>query len=228
MSVKKAGAWWWIIAIFAFIAASFLAEPYALFNPALSRLELNPAFPLHYPLLVAHVLLAAVAQIIGPFQFLNGLRARRPQLHRLLGRIYLLCILLGSISAVAIIIVSLSSFERRAGFAVLAILWLLSAGQAYRAIRQRRIQDHRTWMIRNYAITLVAAMARVMSVFSVLLLLPQRNTTFAGHFDLLLAQAMETGFWIALVLNILFAEWLILSRRKRLDRQQATEAREVA
>src|SRR5258708_2619891 len=45
-------------------------------------------FALHYPLLVAHVMFASVAMGTAVAQIWPGLRARRPALHRRVGRAY--------------------------------------------------------------------------------------------------------------------------------------------
>ena len=45
-------------------------------------------FALHYPLLVGHVMFAAVAMVLAVVQIWPGLRARRPTLHRRCGRVY--------------------------------------------------------------------------------------------------------------------------------------------
>jgi uncharacterized membrane protein YozB (DUF420 family) len=45
-------------------------------------------FPLHYPLLVGHVMFASVAMVTAVAQIWPGLRARRPALHRRVGRVY--------------------------------------------------------------------------------------------------------------------------------------------
>jgi uncharacterized membrane protein YozB (DUF420 family) len=43
---------------------------------------------LNYPLLVAHVMFASVAMVTAVAQIWPGVRARRPELHRRIGRLY--------------------------------------------------------------------------------------------------------------------------------------------
>jgi len=49
----------------------------------------------------------------------------------------------------------------RVGFATLAVFWLFSGTRAYLAIRRGNVQEHRRWMLRNYALTFGAATLRI-------------------------------------------------------------------
>lgn len=46
------------------------------------------------------------------------------------------------------------------GFGILAVLWFLTALEAYRTVRRGNIEAHRRWMIRNFALTLAAVIPR--------------------------------------------------------------------
>jgi hypothetical protein len=47
------------------------------------------------------------------------------------------------------------------GFTMLAVFWLYSGTQAYITIRRGDVQAHRRWMLRNFSLTLAAAMLRI-------------------------------------------------------------------
>jgi len=49
----------------------------------------------------------------------------------------------------------------RLGFTTLAIFWLYSGTRAFLAIRRGNVQEHRRWMLRNYALTFGAATLRI-------------------------------------------------------------------
>lgn len=72
-------------AAYALIAYSWLS-PAQLVDPAMAAV-----FEARYALLLCHVFGAACALLIGPWLWLQGLRRRRPALHRWLGRTYLIC-----------------------------------------------------------------------------------------------------------------------------------------
>ena len=42
------------------------------------------------------------------------------------------------------------------GFGMLAVLWLFTTAMAYRRVLQGKIQSHREWMIRSFALTFAA------------------------------------------------------------------------
>ena len=74
--------------------------------------------------------------VFGPWQFVPGLRARRPVLRRWSGRLYLVAgVLPGGIAGLYVSGFGFGGATNRLGFAMLAVLWLVSGIQAYRTIR---------------------------------------------------------------------------------------------
>jgi Predicted membrane protein (DUF2306) len=63
------------------------------------------------------------ALLTGPWQFSEKLRARALNLHRWLGRFYLLEVALGSIAGFAMATVSEQGWPTHLGFGILAVLW---------------------------------------------------------------------------------------------------------
>ncbi|GCE29633.1 hypothetical protein KDA_51170 [Dictyobacter alpinus] len=191
-----------------------MISPYVQLNPAQSRIRLESSFSLHYALLTTHIFLAFIALVIGPLQFIPGVRRRFLFVHQNIGRVYLSCVL---ISGIAGFIVGLYTrdFTSQIAFLTLAVLWLISATMAYRAIRRRRIAEHFTWMVRNYAFTLVAVVARIIVPLSILVQLLRGHLSRPLNISQILDTTLGTGIWLALVLNLLVAEWLILQRVQR-------------
>jgi uncharacterized membrane protein len=146
---------------------------------------------------IMHISLAPVALIIGLFQFLPGLRSRRPALHRWSGRIYLLAV---TVSGFAGLTMALASFDRpvaAVGFAGLAVFWLVTTGRAVQLAMGGRISDHRRWMIRSYALTLAAVTLRIyLPAFFVI-----------GGMDY--AEASNYVAWLCWAPNILLAEFIL-------------------
>src|SRR6266513_1922584 len=48
-----------------------------------------------------HMLIAPIALLVGPFQFIPSLRARHPKLHRYLGRAYVASCVIAGVAALA-------------------------------------------------------------------------------------------------------------------------------
>ncbi len=217
---------WGLLALFAIGITLFFAAPYASFNPAVSRIPLNPAVPLHFTILALHAITGGVALLVGPFQFLPRFRTRYPAVHRTIGRIYMICIVIGSIMAAYSAIVSTSGFVAQVGFLLLAIIWFYSIVQAYRAIRQGHIQLHRIWMIRNYALTTAAIFLRLWLGLGVAYLTLTHNL----HGNVTATPVYISSAWISWVAPLIFAEWFIIQRflrpmafkQEKLDRQANT------
>src|SRR6478609_10050094 len=76
----------WPAPTLALIVLVFLA--YSLPPYVTGGTRVPATFALHYPLLVGHVMFASVAMVTAVAQIWPGLRAKRPIVHRRVGRIY--------------------------------------------------------------------------------------------------------------------------------------------
>src|SRR5215207_4979098 len=80
------------VAVLLVVVALFLAlelPAYLGFDPAASRVPARSDLPLHYPLLVAHILFGSVALVTACLQIWPWLRRTHPAVHRWSGRAYL-------------------------------------------------------------------------------------------------------------------------------------------
>lgn len=109
----------------------------------------------------SHAFGGAIAALIGPFQLITRVRTSWPKVHRWLGRTYLIAVLAGGLAGLYFAPVSSAGTVGRVGFATLAVFWLFSGTRAYLAIRRGKVQEHRRWMLRNYALTFGAATLRI-------------------------------------------------------------------
>lgn len=108
-----------------------------------------------------HMLVAPAALLLGPFQFLPGLRGRYPRFHRASGRIYVIaCIIAGS-SGLATAFHASGGPVAGFGFGLLAMLWVGATLAAWRAAVQRRFALHRLLMRFSYAMTFAAVTLRL-------------------------------------------------------------------
>jgi uncharacterized membrane protein len=109
----------------------------------------------------AHGFGGAIAALIGPFQLITRLRTSWPRVHVWMGRTYLTAVLAGGLAGLYFAPISSAGTVGRVGFATLAVFWLYSGTRAYLAIRRGNVQEHRRWMLRNYALTFGAATLRI-------------------------------------------------------------------
>lgn len=119
-----------------------------------------------YGVLTVHAGFALVALTIGPFQFLKGLRARRPHLHRWMGRTYVLACLVAGAAGLVLAFGATTGPVSTAGFGLLALLWLYTTTKAWTSAMNRRFDDHRRWMIRSFALTFAAVTLRLYLPFA--------------------------------------------------------------
>lgn len=122
------------------LAASFLARPWGI----------NP-----------HALAGALALTLGALQFHRGIRLVRPALHRRLGKIYVVACLAVGIAGLYMSFYADGGVPAQLGFGVLAVVLLLTTVRAYALIRRRRIELHREWMLRSYALIFAAVTLRI-------------------------------------------------------------------
>jgi uncharacterized membrane protein len=103
-------------------------------------------------LLIPHVFCSCMAIGLGPTQFSRRLRQSRPRLHRLLGTAYVVAV---TIAAPLAIVMEVSKEKTTLLFATYtqASLWMITTGVAYLKALQRRITQHRQWMVRSYCVT---------------------------------------------------------------------------
>lgn len=165
------------------------------FEAMLPHIELRPiAF-------LTHILAASIALGIGGFQLWDSFRQRRIAWHRRAGRLYVLSVLVGGAGGFVLGLSALAGPISQTGFVLLSILWMATTTMAVINIRVRKIQAHREWMYRSYALTFAAVTLRLQLVCF----------TIAG------VDYVPASLWLAWtswVPNMLFVEWWIY-RSKR-------------
>jgi lysylphosphatidylglycerol synthetase-like protein (DUF2156 family) len=110
---------------------------------------------------LAHMLVGPVALLIGPLQFLPGLRGARPQVHRWSGRVYVVACLIAGTAALATAPYASGGPVAGLGYGTLAVLWIATTLGAWRAAVQRQLRLHRLLMRFSYAMTFAAVTLRL-------------------------------------------------------------------
>ena len=111
-------------------------------------------------LLLPHTLCGTFALIAGPLQFSTRFRQRHLQLHRILGRIYFVSVIVGAFTGIAL------AWGRPGlpGTSVQGAAWIVCTTAAVIAARNRQIAVHRQWMARSYAVTFTFVSSRVLNL----------------------------------------------------------------
>jgi uncharacterized membrane protein len=112
-------------------------------------------------LLIPHSLAGTIALVSGPLQFSSRFRERHLKLHRVLGRIYVVCVFIGAATGVAL------AFGRPGfpGTSGQAAAWVVCTTAAFVTARNRHIVQHRQWMARSYAVTFTFVSSRVLNLW---------------------------------------------------------------
>jgi uncharacterized membrane protein len=163
--------------------------------------------------LLPHGMAGACALLLGPMQFSDRLRRRYTKLHRIVGRFYVA----GALLAAPLGVFIQYHFDERLNnprsftiaTAVDATLWMLTTAIALAFARAGKIQQHRQWMTRSYAVAIVFLEVRVIGGL--------------GGWDDSVA-ITETIVWICLAFSLLFADILIQWQELRPARAGALKA----
>lgn len=154
--------------------------------------------------LIGHVSGGLVALLIGPIQFWKAFRNKYLTIHRWLGRIYLIAILVGTISSIYLAWTTGLKIHWTWALALqgLGFAWIVTATMAYVSIRRKRIQQHKEWMIRSYVVTFAFVTFRFLNELPVLREL--------GNF----VERGPTEIWISWAIPLLVTEVILQCNRK--------------
>lgn len=202
------------IAIVVYVIFFYLLSPLVTTQPIAFQIYpgLGQVLAAHPVGLYIHIIPATLALLLGPLQFLPSFRNGSLNRHHWIGRTYLLSILLGGLGALYIAQFSFAGLGSQLGFSAQAILLLFTGYMAYTHIRQRRIDSHQEWMIRNYALIFGAVTLRL-------------NIRLFFWLDYDLSDFHALNAWLCWIPNLMVAEWLIYRLRTR--RREVSPALQV-
>ena len=189
---------WWVMTALALIIAAYAMG--VLFMPAMRPPFLQQRFLIIPLAAYLHLGGSGIALAMGAFQHNSRLRATRIDVHRWMGRTYVVGVMLGGLGALALATISQFGLPTHVGFGLLATSWLFSTAMAYRYIRGGDQAMHRRWMIRSYALTFAAVTLRIYLPLSQMAGIP-------------FEPAYQTISWLCWVPNLVVAEWVILRQR---------------
>ncbi len=153
----------------------------------------------HWLRFASHFVFGPIALLVGPLQFLGGLRRRSPRLHRGLGYLYAVSVAIAGMGGLVLSVGSYGGLTTHIGFGMLAVLWLWFTALAVWQARNRRFEVHRQWMVRSFALTFGAVTLRLWIPFFMM-----QGVPFEAVY--------QTVAWLAWVPNLLVAEWLFVPR----------------
>jgi uncharacterized membrane protein len=145
-----------LITLFVFITSEvLLVTDYPMYNAY--RLQVIA----DRQLLIPHTLAGIIALVAGPLQFSSRFRQRHLKFHRVLGRIYVICVFVGSFTGIALA----AGRPGLPGTSMQAAAWMVCTTAAFLTARNRQIIQHRQWMARSYAVTFTFVSSRVLNLW---------------------------------------------------------------
>jgi uncharacterized membrane protein len=108
-----------------------------------------------------HVIFGGIALLIGWVGFIEKFREGNMQLHRLIGKMYIISVFLSGATAIYVATKAYGGLVSSLGFTGLALAWLFTTYQAYRYARNVQIQMHQRMMHYSYAVTFAAVTFRI-------------------------------------------------------------------
>ena len=149
-----------------------------------------------------HIILGGLVLLIGWTQFSKYLRKNKMHWHRIIGKIYIIGVLISGLCGLVIATNAKGGMTAKIAFISMDICWLTSTIMAYRFIKKKDIQRHQYAMIMSYALCFSAVTLRIW--------LPILSISY-GSFDV----AYPIVAWVSWVPNFLVAMVIIYFMEKK-------------
>jgi uncharacterized membrane protein len=165
------------------------------------------AFTDRRTLTLTHILPAMLFMVLGPLQFVQGLRSQYPQVHRWCGRIFLAVSAVVGVTGLTLAFgKTIGGVDEKAAVVLFGSFFLIALAKALWHAMRREFAQHREWMIRGYATGLAVATVRpIMGTFFAAAVL--RGHRPVPH------EFFGTAFWIGFTVQMMAAEiWINYTR----------------
>ena len=146
-----------------------------------------------------HIIFGGLAMLTGWSQFSAKLRKAKPALHRNLGKLYIISVLLSGLAAFSIGPFATTGWIAAVGFMSLAIIWLFTTMQAYVTVKKGQYLLHEKMMVYSYAACFAAVTLRILMPLLI---------AITGSFDL----AYPMVAWLCWIPNLLFAHFVVINK----------------
>ncbi|WP_271769984.1 DUF2306 domain-containing protein [Aquimarina algiphila] len=175
------------------------------FDVAFLRIKQQYIHLTHYKIaFYIHVTFSIFSLFAGFTQFSKKIRTKLPKIHKSIGWIYLVSVLIfAAPSGLILGYYANGGFWSQLAFCILAIGWFWFSLQAFLSIKQKNYRKHQIFMIRSFALTLSAITLRSWKYIIVLAFQPRPMDVY------------QIVAWLGWVLNLLVAEIIILKHIKK-------------
>jgi uncharacterized membrane protein len=158
----KKPLWFTMVALAIFIgiypALYFTAERFGILQSKSTELLSNPFW---YGAFYLHIILGGLALLIGWTQFSSKIRNKNIGLHRNIGKVYVIAVLVSAIAGFYIAFFAMGGIIASLGFICLSLIWFYTTLIAYTSIRKGQLIKHQNMMIYSYATCFAAVTLRL-------------------------------------------------------------------
>jgi hypothetical protein len=143
----------YITIIFLIASSLFFLNSYTHFFE-FDEKALGKYFPFKW-ILVGHIAGGATALLTGPIQFLKPFRNKFMRAHRILGRSYLISVVVSAFFAFILTLntTAIVGVGYTLSLHVLIFAWLSTSAIAFATILKGQVVSHQQWMVRSYICT---------------------------------------------------------------------------
>ena len=166
---------------------------------------LDAGFARHRLLTMLHIIPGLLFVLLGPLQFVQRLRNRKPRLHRWMGRVVLISgAIIGGTALVMSPQMAIGGANETAATMLFGTVFLFALVRAFVAIRRGMVAVHREWMIRAFAIGMAVTTTRpIVGAFFA----TRRLTHLTPH------DFFGIAFWLSFTIHLIAAEaWINYTR----------------
>lgn len=132
-----------------------------------------------------HFATGGIILVLGCIQLLEFVRKRFPVFHRWVGRLYVLASVLAALGGLVFIFIrgTIGGTVMDIGFGLYGVLMFVAAVQTFRYAVARKLEEHRAWALRLFALAIGSWLYRMEVGFWLILGGPGHTPYFEGPFD---------------------------------------------
>ena len=174
-------------------------KPVALLLSKSTALLNSPIYNISF---YTHITLGGIALLIGWLQFSKKIRRKYTKLHKFIGKVYVIAILISGPAGFYIALFASGGISTILGFSIGALLWTIITDIGYLKIKEGNIESHKKYMMYSYAGTFGAVTLRLWLPILIF---------FFGRFLI----AYQIVAWLSWIPNFIFVH-LILKKKNQL------------
>ena len=157
-----------------------------------------------------HFITGGLALAVTPLQLSKKFRSLSKNLHRSVGMLYVLCVMIGGMTGLVMALNASGGWVAKLGFFNLAVVWLVTTMVAFYYALKGDISKHRRWIYRSVAVTAGAITLRLFLGLGL------------GVLQLPFLTVYVPSAWLCWILNLMLCEW-ILHRKKMTKTKQTND-----